>query len=108
MKFSVDAGVGGVWEKAPDVGVKKSGAITFGDKLSRKVSATTAISQNFTALYKTTDFSDALYSLGVALTTSMSAHSQLKVEVLDVYKNLAPVPFKKNDLALIIGLVFKR
>ena len=107
-KFSVDAGVGGVWEKAPDVGVKKSGAITFGDKLSRKVSATTAISQNFTALYKTTDFSDALYSLGVALTTSMSAHSQLKVEVLDVYKNLAPVPFKKNDLALIIGLVFKR
>ena len=38
----------------------------------------------------------------------MSAHSQLKVDVLDVYKNLAPVPFKKNDLALIIGLVFKR
>lgn len=107
-KFSVDAGLGGVWEKAPDFSVKKSGAITFGDKLSRKISATTAISQNFTALYKTTDISDALYSFGVALTTSMSAHSQLKVEVLDVYKNLAPVPFKKNDLALIIGLVFKR
>ena len=107
-KFSVDAGLGGVWEKAPDASVKKSGAITFGDKLSRKISTTTAISQNFTALYKTADISDALYSFGVALTTSMSAHSQLKVEVLDVYKNLAPVPFKKNDLALIVGLVFKR
>ena len=107
-KFSLDAGLGGVWEKAPGFSVKKSGAITFGDKLSRKVSATTAISQNFTALYKTTDISDALYSVGVALTSSMSAHSQLKVEVLDVYKNRAPAPFKKNDLALIIGLVFKR
>ena len=107
-KFSADAGVGGVWEKAPAADVKKSGAVTFGDKLSHKISETAAISQTFTALYKTTDFSDALYSVGVALTTSMSAHSQLKVEVLDVYKNLAPVPFKKNDLALIIGLVFKR
>ena len=107
-KFSLDAGLGGVWEKAPGFSVKKSGAITFGDKLSRKISATTAISQNFTALYKTTDISDALYSFGVALTSSMSAHSQLKVEVLDVYKNRAPAPFKKNDLALIIGLVFKR
>ena len=62
----------------------------------------------FQAEYKTADIRDALYSFGVALTTSMSAHSQLKVEVLDVYKNLAPVPFKKNDLALIIGFVFKR
>lgn len=107
-KFSVDAGVGGVWEKAPDADVKKSGAITFGDKLSRKISATAAISQSFTALYKTADFDDALYTFGVALTSSLSAHSQLKVEVLDVYKNLAPVPFKKNDVALIVGFVLKR
>jgi putative salt-induced outer membrane protein YdiY len=107
-KFSVDAGLGGVWEKAPGASVSKSGAVTFGDKLSRKITANTAISQTFTALYKTSDFSDSLYSFGAALTTSMSAHSQLKVEVLDVYKNLAPTPFNKNDVALVIGFVFKR
>ena len=108
-KFSVDGGFGGEWDKVPGASsVSKSGAVTFGDKLSRQISATTAISQNFTALYKTKDFNDALYSFGVALTTSMSAHSQLKVEVLDVYKNLVPAPYQKNDMALIIGFVFKR
>ena len=54
------------------------------------------------------DLSDALYSTGLAVTASVSAHSQLKVEVLDVYKSLAPEPFRKNDLTLLVGLVFKR
>ena len=109
-KLSLDAGVGGVFENG--VGATNplatSGGLSFGDKLSHKISPTTTLTQNFTALYRTTDLSDALYSAGLAVTASVSAHSQLKVEVLDVYKSLAPAPFRKNDLTLLVGLVFKR
>jgi putative salt-induced outer membrane protein len=107
-KFSVDGGVGGVWEKNPGFDVSGSGALTFGDKLTHQVTATTTLSQGFVALYKTKNFDDALYTLGAALATSISAHSQLKVEVLDTYKNLVPARIDKNDVALIVGLVFKR
>ena len=108
--LSLDAGIGGVFENGVGAAspLASSGGLSFSDKLSHKISPTTTLSQNFTALYRTTDLSDALYSTGLALTASVSAHSQLKVEVLDVYKSLAPEPFRKNDLTLLVGLVFKR
>ena len=109
-KLSFDAGLGGVFENGPPGAsvLATSGGLSFGDKLSHKISPTTTLTQNFTGLYRTTDLTDALYSFGAAVTASVSAHSQLKVEVLDVYKNLAPVPFRRNDLAVLVGLVFKR
>jgi hypothetical protein len=39
---------------------------------------------------------------------TISAHTQLKVEVLDTYKNLPPLPtIQKNDVAVLMALVYK-
>ena len=59
-------------------------------------------------LYKTNNFDDVLYAVGASLAASVSARTQLKVEVLDTYKNLVTAGIEKNDVALIVGLVFKR
>jgi putative salt-induced outer membrane protein len=107
-KISVDTGVGPVWEKAPLGEVQTSGAWIFGDKLSHQLTTSTALTQSFNALYKTDDFSDALYTFSTTLAASMTARTQLKVEFLDTYKNLVAPTIQKNDIALIVGVVFKR
>lgn len=107
-KISVDAGLGGVWEKRLAGDVQTSGAVTVGEKLTHQLTASAALSQSFAALYKTNDFNDALYAFGASLAASVSARTQLKVEVLDTYKRLVTAGIEKNDVALIVGLVFKR
>lgn len=112
-KLDVDAGVGGVWEK--NIGalgralpLKKSGAFTVGEKLHQKLTSTTTLTQSFTGLWKTNDAEDALYTFGVGVAVAVSARTQLKFEVLDIYKNKPPTPnVKKNDVATIVALVFK-
>jgi hypothetical protein len=38
----------------------------------------------------------------------MSTHTQLKIEVLDTYKNLPPLPtIQKNDVAILMAIVYK-
>lgn len=106
-KLSVDAGIGGVWEKPLLQDVRASGAVTLGEKLSHQLSPSATLSQSVAALYKTNDFSDSLYTFGAALAASMTARTQLKVELLDTYKNVVAASFDKNDVALIVGLVFK-
>lgn len=107
-KLSLDAGVGGVWEKKPLGDVESSGALTFGEKLSHQLTTTTLLTESLSALYKTDDFEDALYTFSTTLAASMTARTQLKVEFLDTYKNLVAPTIEKNDIALIVGLVFKR
>lgn len=107
-KVSVDAGLGGVWEKPPAGAVKGSGAFTVGEKLTRQLSSTATLSQSFAALYKTNDFGDALYATGVSVTAALTARTQLKVEVLDTYKSLVVPTVQKNDVAVLVGMVFKR
>lgn len=107
-KLSVDGGVGAVWEKPLLGDVKSSGAITVAEKLTHQLSATAALSQSFAVLYKTNDFEDALYTFGASVTAALTARTQLKVEVLDTYKNLPAPTIVKNDVALIVGMVFKR
>ncbi|HUR35284.1 MAG TPA: DUF481 domain-containing protein [Vicinamibacterales bacterium] len=107
-KLSVDGGLGGVWEKAPLSTVEGSGAVTLSEKLSHRISASAMLTQSAAALYKTRDFGDALYTFGSALTASVTARTQLKVELLDTYKRLVPPGIENNDVALIVGMVFKR
>jgi len=107
-KLSVDGGVGVVWEKAPLRDVDTSGAVTFSEKLAHQLSATAALTENFSALYKTQDFNDALYSFSTALAASVTQRTQVKIEFLDTYKNLVAPTIEKNDIAVIVGLVYKR
>ena len=107
-KLDLDAGLGGVWEKNAGFALKKSGALTAGEKLQQKLSTTATFTQSVTALWKTNDTSDALYTFGAGVAVAMSTRTQLKFEVLDVYKNKPPTAaVKKNDVATVIALVFK-
>jgi hypothetical protein len=39
---------------------------------------------------------------------AMSTHTQLKVEVLDSYKNKPPLPtIQKNDVTVLMAIVYK-
>jgi putative salt-induced outer membrane protein YdiY len=107
-KLSFDIGVGRIWEKRPAVDVSRTGAVTFAEKLAQTLSSTTSLTQSLSALYKTTDFGDVLYTFDTTLSASVNAHIQMKLEVLDTYKNLVPAAIEKNDVMLVVGMVFKR
>jgi putative salt-induced outer membrane protein YdiY len=107
-KLSVDGSVGAVWEKNPGFEVSSSGALAAGEKLIQTLTATTTITQSVTALWKTKNFDDALYTFGVSVAAAMSTRTQLKFEVLDTYKNLPPLPtVQKNDVAVLMAIVYK-
>jgi len=107
-KLSVDVGAGGVWEKNPDIDVRSSGSVITSEKLSQTLTATTMLTQSVSALWKTKDWSDSLYTFGVGVAATVSTRTQLKVEMVDVYKNLPPGPtIKKNDVALLMAIVYK-
>ncbi|MGE5359201.1 MAG: YdiY family protein [Bacteroidales bacterium] len=106
--LSASAGVGGVWEKNPNVDVHASGAVSADEKLSHKLSPTATITQAVTALWKTDDFADALYTFSAGIAVTIVTKAQLKAEFLDTYKNKPPNPdLKKNDLAIVMGIVYK-
>ncbi len=107
-KVSVDAAIGGLWEKPLRVDVQQSAALTLGEKLAYQLSPSAAVTHTFSALYRTNNFDDALYTVGAAVAASVTSRTQLKVELLDSYKTLVPDAVEKNDLALIVGMVFKR
>jgi putative salt-induced outer membrane protein len=107
-ELSVDAGVGAVWEKNPGFEIDTSGALTAGQGFQHKLTATTTLTEKVTALWKMADMADALYALGVGVAVNVAAAWQLKVEMLDTYKNKPPsATVVKNDLALVASLVYK-
>lgn len=107
-KVGIDAGLGGVWEKNTGVNVAGSGSLTLGETLTHALTATTSLTQSFSGLWKTTDFGDSLHVFSVGVSATMSTRTQLKVELLDTYKNEPPlVTVKKNDVAVLVAVVYK-
>jgi hypothetical protein len=107
-RFTVDAGAGVAWEKNPGVDVRTSGAISAGEKLEHKLTATSTIKQATTALWKANDFADGLYTFSAGLGTKISDTVQLSIELLDTFKNKPPTAeTKKNDVALVTALTAK-
>lgn len=105
--LEVDAGVGLVSERDTGLGTTTTGAVIVGQTLSHKLSGSSTITENFSGLWKTSDFDDALYSFGAGITAAITRRSQLKVELLETYKNLPPVPtIDKQDVALVTSLVY--
>jgi putative salt-induced outer membrane protein YdiY len=106
--LAVGIGGGGVWEKDYGFETNSSGALTFDEKFTHKLTATATVGQSFLALWKTSHFDDALYTFGANFAVAINKRAQLKVELLDTYKNKPQdVTLKKNDLSLIVGVVFK-
>jgi putative salt-induced outer membrane protein YdiY len=107
-QFGVDGSAGGVWEKNPGLDVNASGALAVGQKLTQTLTSNTTLTEGFTGLWKTSDFEDSLFTLGIGIAVAMSTHTQLKLEALDTFKNKPPNPtIQKNDLALLFSFVYK-
>ena len=107
-KLGVDGSAGVVWEKNTGLDVASSGALAVGQKLQRQLTENTVLTQAFAGLWKTDDFEDALFTLGVSIAASMSTRTQLKIEALDTYKNKPPLPtIQANDVAVLMSLVYK-
>lgn len=107
-ELNVDAALGIVWEKNPDLELQTDGAVTAGQQFTRKLTATTELKEKVAALWKMDDFGDALYTFGIGVAASITAGTQMKVELLDTYKTRPPtVDVKKNDIAVLVSFVYK-
>jgi hypothetical protein len=106
-EFAVDAGAGVIWEKNTSVPLQSSGAISAGENFKQKLAPTAEVTQKFSALWKTDDFSDVFYSLGAGVAASVTSKTQLKVELLETYKSKPTGDTKKSDLKFLVSFVFK-
>ena len=107
-KFSVDGGIGAVWEKNPDVDVDTSLALTAGEKLEHQLTTTTTLRHGARALWKADDFADGLYTTSAGVGVKVSEFLQLTIDVLDTFKNRPPTAAtKKNDVAFVTALAAK-
>jgi putative salt-induced outer membrane protein YdiY len=106
--LAVDVAVGGAFEEDDDQGSTTSGAYHAGEAFSHKLSPTATVTQTATAVWKTSDSSDALYHFDVSLSTAVTHHSELKVTFIDDIKNKPATPTtKKADTAVVMAFVMK-
>ena len=106
--MSVDVGLGVVGEKRRQVDVISWFCTTATERLAHKLTSTSTIAQSFTGVWKARDFGNSLYTVGAAITSAVSTRTEIKLEVLDTFRNATPSPsVKKNDVALIGAFVFK-
>jgi len=108
--LSIDTGVGGVWES--DIGRPrvKTGAYNAGERFAWKLTPTATVTQSLASLWKMNDWADSLHNFTAGIAVSITAHSEVKVEFLDSFKNRPPPAqptLKKNDTSLITALVWK-
>lgn len=107
-ELNADGGIGIVSEKNEGFDVVTTGAVTAGENFKHKLTATTEITQKFSALWKMNEFSDALYIFGVGLAANITSQTQLKAELLDTFKNRPPSEtVQKNDVAVLLSFVYK-
>jgi putative salt-induced outer membrane protein YdiY len=106
--FNVDGGLGFKVEKNPGFDRRNDVVVTASDKVEHKLSTTAALTQSFGALWKASDFGDALYTFTVGAAAALTTRTQLKIELLDTYSTRPPnVAVKKNDVAVLTTLVYK-
>ena len=107
-KFSVDGGLGSVWEKNAAGIVDTSAALVASERIAHALTTATTLTQTFSGLWKTEDLEDTLIIFGAGVAAAMSARTQLKFEFLDTFKNKPTDPkFEKNDIALLMAIVYK-
>ena len=106
-KLSVNTGAGHVWEQNTGRMVKRSGAMTLGERMSHTVSPAVAVTQSFNGLWKTEHPEDALLTIIASIAATMTAKTQFKVEWIDTYKTRPPTGVKKNDMSMIVAMVVR-
>jgi putative salt-induced outer membrane protein YdiY len=107
-QLTLDGSAGAIWEKDVQQSLETSGALAAEQKLGQKLSGTSSLTESLAALWKTEDFSDALYTFSAGVTSALTRRTQLQVQVVDTFKNLPATPgTKKNDVALVASILFK-
>lgn len=106
--LSADASLGPSWEKNPGLDAKSELAVAFGQKATYALSKTATFSQGFAATLVGSDWADSLYRFTAGIAASLTGRTQIKVEVVDVYKNKPPTPaVKKNDVSTLVSVLYK-
>lgn len=108
LELSGDGGLGVIIEKNRGFDRQTDGSVLAGERLAFALSDTARITQGVNALWKMADFDDSLYTFTVGVASALTTNSQVKVELLDQYKNRPEnVLLKKNDVSLIVSFVYK-
>ena len=106
--LAFDLGVGAKIEKNMARRSTTLGAVTANQRWRRPLSSHAALSQSFGALWTADRFDDALYTVKVGLTADLTRRSQVKIEVVDLYKTRPPAAtVAKNDVSAVTAVVYK-
>jgi putative salt-induced outer membrane protein YdiY len=108
LSLFLDAGLGFKVEKNMARPLRTAGAATASERFSRKLSEHAAITQSLAALWTIDRFDDALYTFKVGVTADLTRRSQIKLEIVDLYKTRPPtITVEKNDVSLVTSVVYK-
>lgn len=108
VRLTVDAAVGGSFEKLFEQESTSDGAVKAGQSLTWQISDSAKLTQSAWGLWKFADTSDSYYHLELALSTSVTSFLEVKLSVIDDYKNKpATAGVEKNDVAFLVNLVVK-
>jgi putative salt-induced outer membrane protein YdiY len=106
--LAFDLGIGAKIEKNMARRPRTSGAVTASQRWRRPLSSHAAVSQSFAALWTADRFDDALYTVKLGLTADLTRRSQVKIEVVDLYKTRPPTAtVGKNDISAVTAVVYK-
>lgn len=106
--LSADAGLGVERESNSVLGSSSGGAAKAGENFDWTISPTSKFTQKLTGIWKTSEWSDALYHFDAGLTTTVATRVELKLAYTYDYKN-RPVlaTIRKGDSALFAAVLFK-
>jgi putative salt-induced outer membrane protein YdiY len=106
--LAFDAGLGFKIEKNAARAPSTSGAVTAAQRWRREISSHAAITQSLAALWTIDRLDDALYTLKVGLTADLTRRSQVKIEIVDLYKTRPPsAAVERNDVSVVTAVVYK-
>jgi len=105
--LSVDGAAGMLLENA-GAGRTSDGSVKGGENFEWTISPSSKLTQKITAIWKTSDFNDAVYHFDTALTTTIATRTELKLAYNYDYKNRPPNPaIKRGDSSLFAAVVLK-
>jgi putative salt-induced outer membrane protein YdiY len=108
VRLTVDGSVGGAFERLFEQDRTSDGTFKIGQSLEWKVSDNASLTQSAWGLWKFQDTSDSYYHFDVSLSSSVTGWMEIKLSLVDDYKNKPATPErKKNDLAVLANLVLK-
>jgi len=108
VRLTVDGAAGGGFEKLEGRDSTSDGTFKLGQGLSWQISGSAKLTQSAWGLWKFSDTSDSYYHVEVALSTSVTSFLEVKLSLVDDYKNEpASADLEKNDVAFLANLVMK-